>query len=82
MNHLLGGLEQRGYLERVAASGDGRARVVELTSKGRELTSLIQELSARIEAGWERELGSKRTADVRAALERLDELGEPGRGVG
>lgn len=72
MNHLLDGLEHRGYLERVAGTEDGRARVVRLTSKGRELTKLIQETSIAIERRWETELGARRTAEVRSALEHLE----------
>jgi DNA-binding MarR family transcriptional regulator len=72
MNHLLGGLEQRGYLERVAAPGDGRARVLRLTRDGRRLTELIQETSAGIERRWEAELGSDRLAEIGEELARLD----------
>jgi DNA-binding MarR family transcriptional regulator len=74
MNHLLGSLEERGYLERVATTGDGRARVLRLTAKGRRLTALIQEISAGIERRWELELGAAATAEIRAGLERLDGL--------
>lgn len=75
MNHLLAGLEGRGYLERLPVAGDGRARVLRLTRKGRRLTKLIQETSAAIEHRWESELGPARLAEVRAALERLDAIG-------
>jgi len=75
MNHLLSGLEQLGYIERVASPSDGRARVVRLTAAGRQLTEFIQQTSARIERRWEHELGATRTAAVRAALESLDTIG-------
>ena len=74
MNHLLSGLEGRGYLERVPADGDGRARVLRLTSKGRDLTKLIQERSAAIERRWGAELGPEVLQEVRTALQRLDEI--------
>ena len=77
MNHLLGALEERGYLVRIPAPGDGRGRVLKLTAEGRRLTKLIQEISAEIEGRWERELGSATTADLRTGLERLDSLGSP-----
>jgi DNA-binding MarR family transcriptional regulator len=79
MNHLLGGLEQRGYLERVTAPGDGRARVLRLTRKGRRLTTLIQETSAGIERRWEAELGSARLAEIGEELARLDKTFADGR---
>ena len=75
MNHLLSGLEQLGYIERVASPSDGRARVVQLTAEGRQLTEFIQQTSASIERRWEHELGATRTAAVRAALESLDTIG-------
>lgn len=75
MNHLLGGLEDRGYVRRVASPADGRARVLRLTPKGRRLTKLIQEISAAIEHRWELELGGAAAAEVRTGLERIDALG-------
>jgi DNA-binding MarR family transcriptional regulator len=80
MNHLLGGLEDRGYLQRVEIPGDGRARVLRLTAKGRRLTTLIQEISVDIERRWELELGLATTGEIRAGLERLDALGSAAAG--
>jgi DNA-binding MarR family transcriptional regulator len=74
MNHLLGGLEERGYLERLPAPSDGRGRVLCLTARGRKLTKVIQKISADIERRWEAELGLTKTAEIRAGLERLDQL--------
>jgi DNA-binding MarR family transcriptional regulator len=75
INHLLAGLEQRGYIERVGAEGDGRARVVRLTTKGHELTDTIQESAAEIQRRWQDALGSGRMHDLLGALERLDAIG-------
>lgn len=75
MNHLLAGLEARGYLERVATGGDGRARVLRLTNKGRQLTKIIQEHAAAIERRWGEALGQERTRELVAALEDLDAVG-------
>lgn len=74
MNHLLSSLEELGYIERVTGDGDGRARVVQLTGKGRQLTEFIQRTSAGIERRWEQALGSPRTAAVRDDLAILDSL--------
>jgi DNA-binding MarR family transcriptional regulator len=82
MNHLLSGLEELGYIDRVAAPGDGRARVVRLTAKGRRLTRFIQQTSARIERRWEDELGTGQTSAVRDALEILDALGSSSHAAG
>jgi DNA-binding MarR family transcriptional regulator len=72
MNHLLAGLEERGYLERVTTPGDGRARVLRLTRKGRQLTELIQTTSAEIERRWEDRLGRARMDEFLVALDLLD----------
>jgi DNA-binding MarR family transcriptional regulator len=80
MNHLLAGLEERGYLERVAAPGDGRARLLRLTSKGRRLTKLIQATSTAIEQRWQERLGIGRMDELVKALGDLDRVGaSPGR---
>jgi DNA-binding MarR family transcriptional regulator len=76
MNHLLAGLEAGGYLRRVSVAGDGRARVLRVTSKGRKLTDLIQERSATIERRWSKRLGAQH---LHALVTDLGELagGEP-----
>jgi DNA-binding MarR family transcriptional regulator len=73
MNHLLTGLEQRGYLERVAADGDGRARLLRLTKRGRRLTTLIQQTSTKIERRWAEALGPDRMRQLVDALDVLDQ---------
>jgi len=78
MNHLLRGLERSGYIARVGAADDGRARVLRLTDKGEQLTRLIQETSAAIEHRWIERLGSARAADVLGALQHLDEAENAG----
>ncbi len=78
MNHLLVGLELRGYLERVSVEGDGRARRLRLTPKGRRLTNLIQETSSQIEGRWTAALGTERMEDLAGALSALDALGPHG----
>jgi DNA-binding MarR family transcriptional regulator len=75
MNHLLASLEASGYLNRVAVDGDGRARVLRLTAKGRNLTAAIQEAAADIEQRWSEELGPAQFLEVTAILEGLDALG-------
>ena len=75
MNHLLAGLQARGYLERAASPGDGRARVLRLTKKGRALTKVIQESAAEIEHRWSDAIGSARMHDLVIALGELDVVG-------
>ena len=69
-NHLLSGLEARGYIQRVAAAGDGRGKVLRLTARGREGTRIMNESALRLEDEWAHRLGGE-------ALERLrQELAE------
>jgi DNA-binding MarR family transcriptional regulator len=75
MNHLLTRLEERGYIERVAADGDRRARVLRLTSRGRGLTQTIQDCAAQIEHRWEHALGAEKMRELLGALEHLDTVG-------
>jgi DNA-binding MarR family transcriptional regulator len=71
MNHLLVGLEAGGYIQRVSVEGDGRARVLRLTSKGRTLTDIIQERSAAIEGRWSKQLGTRHLRELVTALGEL-----------
>jgi DNA-binding MarR family transcriptional regulator len=75
MNHLLTGLEEHGYIERVAADGDRRARVLRLTDKGRRLTQIIQDCAAQIEDRWEQALGAEQMRKLLGALRQLDAVG-------
>jgi DNA-binding MarR family transcriptional regulator len=75
MNHLLTSLEERGYIERVAADGDRRARVLRLTSRGRRLTQVIQDCASQIEHRWEQALGLESMRELLAALKQLDNIG-------
>ena len=71
MNHLLAGLEAGGYIQRVSVDGDGRARVLRVTSKGHRLTEIIQDRSAAIERRWSRRLGARHLQDLMADLAEL-----------
>jgi DNA-binding MarR family transcriptional regulator len=57
MSELVSVLEQRGYLERLTDPGDGRARIVRLTGKGRRMTRRAMKEIAAIEAEWSERLG-------------------------
>jgi DNA-binding MarR family transcriptional regulator len=63
-NHLLSGLEARGYIERAAALDDGRGKVLHTTARGRQIAQIMAETSLALEADWALRLG-------RDALERL-----------
>lgn len=71
MNRLLGSLEDLGYLKRTAASGEGRARIVRFTPRGRAAWAKIIETLRQIEREWNEELGAKDFAQLKDLLIRV-----------
>jgi DNA-binding MarR family transcriptional regulator len=70
MGELVGTLERRGYVERVADPDDARARLVRLTERGRWAVRLAMAEIAEIETEWlERYRRAGFDVDVRALLE-------------
>jgi DNA-binding MarR family transcriptional regulator len=72
VNYLLRQLEQLGYLERVDDPDDQRSKRIELTSRGRAAVLNIRATVRQIEREWERELGVKEVAQLRALLVDLN----------
>jgi DNA-binding MarR family transcriptional regulator len=52
MGELVRELERRGYVERIADPGDGRARIVRLTQRGRQVVRVAVATITQIEARW------------------------------
>ena len=74
-------LERLGYVTREACPGDRRAKIIELTERGREAQLTGRRLFAEIEREWADELGAELVGGLRAAAERIVEL-EGARGAG
>ncbi len=74
MNRLIQSLERLGYLQRTAAEGDGRARLVRLTDRGRQATAIIHKTAAKIERELAAELGTDRLDALKRELAELAEL--------
>jgi DNA-binding MarR family transcriptional regulator len=72
LNHLLGQLERRGYLERQADTDDKRSKRIALTSRGTRAITTIREAVGEMEAGWTQQLGPNRFARLRKLLEDLN----------
>jgi DNA-binding MarR family transcriptional regulator len=70
-NHLLSGLEAKGYVERIAIAGDGRARLIRLTARGRKVSQIMQDSSRCLEDEWVRRLGRPQIERIRQGLARL-----------
>ena len=62
LNHLLGQLEQLGYLTREADNSDQRSKRIRLTPRGRAAIEAIREIVG--EAEWQKQLGPRK---IRAA---------------
>jgi DNA-binding MarR family transcriptional regulator len=73
VNDLLGHLEQHRYLLRVPDPADGRARVIQLTSRGRRLAQTIYTEAGAAELRIAQILGPRRFAQLRSSLELLTE---------
>jgi DNA-binding MarR family transcriptional regulator len=73
LNHLLGQLEQRGYLTRDAHPDDRRAKRISLTPRGVKAGTVIRDAVAEMEDRWRRELGSERFEELRALLQDLNQ---------
>ena len=77
LNHLLGQLEHRGYLERQPDPDDKRSKRIVLTPRGAEAATTIREAVAEMEEIWTRQLGLKRFNQLRTLLRALGELDQP-----
>jgi DNA-binding MarR family transcriptional regulator len=64
-------LEQRGYVARLPDPGDGRAKIISLTERGRAAQALGRELIDDIEQEWAERFGFDRVAALREALEAI-----------
>lgn len=72
LNHLLGQLEQRGYISRDPDPDDRRSKRISLTARGTKAGIVIREAVAEMEDAWARRLGPERFAQLRTLLQELD----------
>jgi DNA-binding MarR family transcriptional regulator len=75
LNHLLGQLERRGYLEREADRDDKRSKRIALTPRGIKAGLVIREAVTEMEKSWEQQLGPRRFKQLRLLLQDLNQLG-------
>jgi DNA-binding MarR family transcriptional regulator len=71
MNQLLRSLEALGYLARSDAPGEGRARIVRLTKRGRAAYAKMSEILLQIEREWSAELGARPFIQLKQLLLRV-----------
>lgn len=77
VNDLLAELERHGYLQRRPHPHDGRARIVQLTRRGKRLQRTTHDLSRSLEATWAATVGEQRFAALRSTLEDMIAAGHP-----
>jgi DNA-binding MarR family transcriptional regulator len=64
-------LERLGYAERVADASDGRAKIIQLTERGRAAQSAAFEIIAEIEDEWSERFGARRVEGMRSLLNEI-----------
>lgn len=64
-------LERHGYVTRGPNPVDARARVIELTARGRQVLRVMRTNAVDLESRWERVLGEQRLRELRETLEML-----------
>jgi DNA-binding MarR family transcriptional regulator len=74
---LVDNLERSGYVERVPDPLDGRARLVRITARGREVIPVARANEQAIEQEWTAYLGTRRMRQLREALELLRAVTDP-----
>ncbi len=64
-------LERHGYVTRVTDPGDARARIIELTPRGRQALRVMRSNAVDLEKRWEEILGPHRLGELRQSLQML-----------
>ena len=77
LNHLLGQLEQLGYLIRLPDPNDKRSKRIALTPRGTRAATTIRKAVAEMEDTWTQRLGPERFDQLRTLLRELGELDQP-----
>jgi DNA-binding MarR family transcriptional regulator len=73
LNHLLGQLERRGYVERQPGDGDKRSKRITLTTRGIQAGATMRDAVSELENKWTRQLGPKRFDQLRTLLHDLNQ---------
>lgn len=73
LNHVLGQLEERGYLTRDPDPDDGRSKRINLTPRGAKAVTVIREAVTEMEDTWARKLGPRRFHQLRRLLQDLND---------
>lgn len=80
MAQALEELEKLGYIERKPHPTDGRARLIFLTARGRQIRPLAMAAGRKVEEAWARRLGEADLETLRGLLQALIGLLQEGDG--
>ncbi|MEB3980722.1 MarR family transcriptional regulator [Mycobacterium sp. 663a-19] len=64
----IAGLERHGYVTRVPDPLDARARLIELTPRGRQALRVMRSNAIDLETRWEKAVGRQRLGELRETL--------------
>ncbi len=64
-------LERHGYVIRVPDPVDARARIIELTPRGRQALRVMRSNAVALEKRWQQVLGERRLGELRETLQML-----------
>lgn len=64
-------LEREGYVTRVPDPADARARIIELTPRGRQVLRVMRSNAIGLEERWRQALGERRLGELRQSLRIL-----------
>jgi DNA-binding MarR family transcriptional regulator len=68
IGELIDDLQNRGYVKRVPDPADGRAKLIQLTAKGRKLIDAAYEVIREIETALLNQVGAKKLEAARSVL--------------
>lgn len=74
---LVDQLERAGYVRREPDPTDARARLIQISERGRAATELASAVVAEVEAEWTAHLGAAETARLRKTLNSLRSITDP-----
>lgn len=77
--YLVEELIAAGYLERTPDPADGRAKLIHITDRGREVIDIARRAEAEVEDEWRSHLGEESFTALRRLLGRLSEVTDPDR---
>lgn len=67
----IGALERHGYVTRAPDPVDARARIIELTARGRQALQVMRSNAVALEKRWTEVLGERRLGELRSTLKML-----------